>query len=665
MSIWCHLIDHVKRPLGVPFKVPREGVNSVEDLKKQVKQMEAGFLGSVDADCLKVWRVTEELLLHEVDAPGTDKAAKRIREIDFSSLEEIRSLSNGQDMASLGLARYETLLVERPDPDCPPSAGYPITDSPETLPEDAMALALFRALWQNPKGLKSITRTETFEDIPGHDSDFRYHARFMDLSTILGSSEPFRRGEPFAARFFIRQEFDEALDFMKGRPHEHMLLIGQSDIGKTIALTYFLVMRLVKGLPTTFAPTRTVRYLFQDSGVTAWGSIPAIPDCLYPHYRVLGDLNCHQSTSDLQPTYFGPLSLSSSPLEDDYRDFQEEQSFDVKHFVMKPLDWLEVYSWSRFNGSDAACDFSTFQKYGGLAINLVSGVKTCEVLDADIDKVILAMNLKDFLWSPQLNWDPILTHHIIEMRPVFNVTRDNIKYRLWHPDDYTVNILSPYVYDRMLELKKSGLVEALRNAIEDSFESYERPFLEFVFQDMVHKYMVHHPTPEPVLRPFESAGGNYRLTLGLRGRQLMTTEYVSGRGETVDLSADCYYKLPTGVIDPLGDGGINSFAFEVDSENRIKTVVLFRFILYKYQYNRASIRTDLGLTKELRRHLGEQLDPNQFATEVKWKLVFVVPRGANGRVVNLEVEGGGEKRGEVEMERYVFEIDYLEALGYL
>ena len=86
----------------------------VRELKRLIKQLNAATLASVNADSLKVWRPADEHLLDGVGSPGNDEAAKRINKIDFSNPEEIRSLSNGQDIASLGLSEYETLLIEMP-----------------------------------------------------------------------------------------------------------------------------------------------------------------------------------------------------------------------------------------------------------------------------------------------------------------------------------------------------------------------------------------------------------------------------------------------------------------------------------------------------------------------------------------------------------------------
>ena len=113
-KIWCFLVDHKKRPLlGKPFSVLHSSVRNIGELKQEIKKTNDIVLADIDADCLKVWRLTEELLVDEVDAPGTDKAARRISKIDFSNTEEVRNLCNAQDVAGLGLSRYETLIIER------------------------------------------------------------------------------------------------------------------------------------------------------------------------------------------------------------------------------------------------------------------------------------------------------------------------------------------------------------------------------------------------------------------------------------------------------------------------------------------------------------------------------------------------------------------------
>ncbi|RXW17642.1 hypothetical protein EST38_g8211 [Candolleomyces aberdarensis] len=573
----------------------------------------------------------------DVDEPDIDKAANCISSIDFSNPAKIRFLRNCQDMASLGLSDGETLLVERPEeyPGAPPAKRFRLEPAPDDeYYYDVMALELYRTLWKQPEKLESLIRTETLGNIPGHAPGFPEHFK-----------PPFGR-TPFAVRFLIRQEFDEALEYMEERPDKHILLLGQSDIGKTISLTYFLVMRLVQGLPTAFAATRTARYLSEDSGVTCWKSGPSrIPYCSHPNYRVLGDLNCHQSIHDLQITSITPTSVSSSPQGKRYKRFEREGSCFVKRFIMKPSNWLEVYSWARSSGSSAVCDFQAFQMHGGPSMELA--YTTPEQLDSEIAEAIDDTTLKNIFCNPEGNWDLTHTHHIIEMRPLVDIDSDNM-----HPiegleprGDYTINFLSTYVYEKILERKRSELAETMRYALEVSFLRWARPIVEFAFQDMIHKYLCQYCTPKLlVLRPFEGAGNNYYMKLGLEGhRQLKVVEYVPDCGEPIDLSADRYYKLPTGgVLDPLGSGRIDLFALEVDASRRIKTVAIFQFALPSSDERAATIRIRTRtreIIQQLQRHL-EKLDwkSRLGAKEIKWKLVFAVPQSNKGKELNLMVK---------------------------
>ncbi|EDR09961.1 uncharacterized protein LACBIDRAFT_325872 [Laccaria bicolor S238N-H82] len=66
--------------------------------------------------------------------------------------------------------------------------------------------------------------------------------------------------------FLVRGEYTE-LEIFSASQSQHVLLLGQPGIGKTVYLMYSLLRRLIAGLPTIFAKSPINRYIFLDSGV--------------------------------------------------------------------------------------------------------------------------------------------------------------------------------------------------------------------------------------------------------------------------------------------------------------------------------------------------------------------------------------------------------------
>lgn len=102
-----------------------------------------------------------------------------------------------------------------------------------------------------------------------------------------------------------RNEYSNLDNFLETSSN-HVVLEGQSGVGKTVYLTYRLVRRLIAGLPTVFAKQKDDRYVSLDSGVY-WipshsfnlsGHPPFTDRVLVKNTLVLFDLNEMQSTPE-------------------------------------------------------------------------------------------------------------------------------------------------------------------------------------------------------------------------------------------------------------------------------------------------------------------------------------------------------------------------------
>jgi hypothetical protein len=111
---WCLVIDRKKDCIGDIFYVDLTPEDFVYDLKVKVKSKKSPGLDKVDADSLIVWRCKTLRIRERKDGRSLTwrMLQNHINEIDFADVENNYIPLASETMASLGLSKDETLIVQ-------------------------------------------------------------------------------------------------------------------------------------------------------------------------------------------------------------------------------------------------------------------------------------------------------------------------------------------------------------------------------------------------------------------------------------------------------------------------------------------------------------------------------------------------------------------------
>ncbi|KIK01931.1 hypothetical protein K443DRAFT_59464, partial [Laccaria amethystina LaAM-08-1] len=211
----------------------------------------------------------------------------------------------------------------------------------------------------------------------------------VDLTSLLSWTTMDVKLDLLTPIVLAQGEYSKLDNFLESSS-DHVLLVGQPGIGKTIYLTYCLLRRLIAGLPTIFAIQKRNCYVFLDSGVY-WIPYDSFNMCEDPPFTnpventlVLFDLNEVQPTPE-QFQHWRILALSS-PQSGRYKEWTKHQG--AKTWVMRSWPWEEIYFTleTATNKSSLKELFEAFTKYGGTARNLLN--KSSEQVEEEISVAI-------------------------------------------------------------------------------------------------------------------------------------------------------------------------------------------------------------------------------------------------------------------------------------
>ncbi|KZT00302.1 uncharacterized protein LAESUDRAFT_718226 [Laetiporus sulphureus 93-53] len=110
MNIWCLLIDHEKKLIGTPFEVTVSSVDTVDRLRKKVKEDRSVGTAGVDSASLIVWRCIDPTTT--LDDEDHETLEGQVSEAFFN--QKVKRLGVRRTIADLKLSKDETLLVQMP-----------------------------------------------------------------------------------------------------------------------------------------------------------------------------------------------------------------------------------------------------------------------------------------------------------------------------------------------------------------------------------------------------------------------------------------------------------------------------------------------------------------------------------------------------------------------
>lgn len=120
------------------------------------------------------------------------------------------------------------------------------------------------------------------------------------------------------------------------------MLANTIEPGKSWFMSYLLVDRLLRGLPTVYTTMTQQHYIFTDEGMM---SFEDLSDEMVGNYLrndkvwYLSDETPHKVAS-LDPATSWMIIQASSPNKDNFRKWQKEKS--VQIYYMTPWTWDEV-----------------------------------------------------------------------------------------------------------------------------------------------------------------------------------------------------------------------------------------------------------------------------------------------------------------------------------
>ncbi|KAL6306165.1 hypothetical protein BKA93DRAFT_729894 [Sparassis latifolia] len=160
----------------------------------------------------------------------------------------------------------------------------------------------------------------------------------------------------------VRQEYKDAMASFEEN-QKPVVLTGQPGVGNSLFLIYALVDRLIKGLPTIYAPHADAFFLFRESGAYQFGGTEM--DFVFLRQElskihggdvpggnidgtdkgwILFDSNESQAIPQWYSFFFHTwkVILSSSPKPSRYNEWAKQQG--ANKYIMKPWSWCEIYA---------------------------------------------------------------------------------------------------------------------------------------------------------------------------------------------------------------------------------------------------------------------------------------------------------------------------------
>ncbi|EDR00963.1 uncharacterized protein LACBIDRAFT_312765 [Laccaria bicolor S238N-H82] len=385
-------------PESCSFVVRIDRNHYISELKQAIKTLAAPRLDNVFAPSLLLWKCAIPMgqeIIESVRLDGTDRSLDRITgDCRLSKLwsEELPSntfhilvqapeespgprsnlkihegCSNLSDESHITFSVGEAGLLSTNtrsssnNTKLPRSPGSSRVIKPRLLHasegdrQDKIMCLLYDALWK--KGEQAWTKISRIikEHVPdsavalgeaeGRDLDPPKEAQvtIVDLTSLLKWTMEDANLDVLTPIFLARGEYTELDNFLESNDN-HVLLLGQPGIGKTIYLTYCLLRRLIAGLPTIFVKTSDIRYIFLDSGVY-WipcNSFNMSEDSPFTdrldNTLVLFDLNEEQSTPER--FYDWRVLVSSSPQSARYKEWVKHRG--AEYWVMRTWSWEEI-----------------------------------------------------------------------------------------------------------------------------------------------------------------------------------------------------------------------------------------------------------------------------------------------------------------------------------
>lgn len=638
-------------PELLSFIVRIEDNYFVSELKQVIKTKAAPHLNNVFAPTLLLWKCAipmEQDIIEDIRLDGTDRRISRI-----AGDHRLSELWSGDlppnTIHILAQAPAELLEPVADEADLPPrkrtridfdlskNTGLRSTitpsgsnDSKLSVPSDGsgkprllhagevkrehqLMFLLYDVLWK--KGKQAWTEIshivkehvpdpfitprqaeETDPDPPEEDQ-----ITIVDLTSLLGWTAKDVKLDVLIPIVLVRDDYIQLDDFL-GSHSEHVLLLGQPGIGKTVYLTYCLLRRLLAGLPTIFAKTGDIRYIFLDSGVH-WipsNSFRMSEDPLFTdqvdNTLVLFDLNEEQSTPERFLHW--RILASSSPKSGRYREWSKHRG--AEHWVMRTWSWEEIYFARKTATNNRSLKelFEAFRKYGGTARNLLT--RSPKRVESEIGFAISNCTNFSSLFPASRDFREETSHALITIDPKVDDAG------LLDRAEYDGQIATPYILNLLVISKNREFA----NGMKDTFRTFMlNPFTRsapgVIFEGRGHLYLFSSLKSPLIIQPLSMDENPVSVKLQHAERIHFFKDLPTSFN---NLNVNLYYQplSPTTL-------GIDSFCLEVDDNGVATSVVFFQFTISENHPINPSFVSKLWKKG------------TRVRNQPKWKLVFIVP----------------------------------------
>ncbi|KAF8326120.1 uncharacterized protein EI90DRAFT_2999618 [Cantharellus anzutake] len=455
------------------------------------------------------------------------------------------------------------------------------------------------------------------EDIAMVDAMANNQAVFYNLMEI--PALPQNTSKVLTLKFYVRAEYNTLDGFVEKQresdvagphPRRPILLVGQPGIGKTVYLMYCLVNRLAQGKPTVLSKSYLRRFAFLPSGVYM---IPgdSFDRWYHPevhaaegtdlHGLILCDFSMGEKVETLLRRW--RILVASSPKPQEMYRWVKE--YNVTKFYMKTWSWHEVYVCRHYAREQRVEDdawHTAFIKYGGSARSLLDC--TQQALDDSLASAIMECNLEDLFQQVVSHEPQKYSHYLVEVNPLQDA--DGVVLNRSSP---CTRVISFFILTELMKKKGSELVNTSAHYFYTCMSHPSTPSTAWLmFEVLGHVYIVSKAKHLQVLNT------GHQQDLHLEHINCENVQVFSGLVPPFgEQGAGCpdatkYYRPVSSDL-----AGINLFAFEMDKQNAITSVVMFQY----------TITSQHPVKPQFINKLWDVLK-KQHKGKWKWKLVFVI-----------------------------------------